>query len=139
MVEAGDSNLCVYGETMKAEKPQNGKLITWKNIFVVLVVVVVLHVLAGSASQIFSMKPDGELWITQNGSRVKTMYYGHYEIQCLCKYLIELKHKCSDRFMGCGAVNCECYGYSNDLKNDLILWRTGHSGTFVRGEGLVCT
>jgi hypothetical protein len=87
----------------------------------------------------FPSKPDGELWITVDGTRAKTTHYGHYEIQCLCEYLVESGYKCSDRFMGCGAVNCECFEYSIRLQNDLILWRTGHSGTFVQGEGLVCT
>lgn len=86
----------------------------------------------------FPSKPDGELWISDNGSRFKTTYYGHYEIQCLCKYLTELNYSCADRYMGCGAVNCECFNWTARLQNDLGAWKSYHSGAFVRGEGLVC-
>ena len=122
----------------QAGKPRNIRLLLKRNIPTLLVLIVTLYVLISSAFQVFPTKPDGELWITMNGTREKTTYYGHYEIQCLCKYLIELNYSCADRYMGCGAVNCECFEYSNKLKNDIILWRTGHSGTFVQGEGLVC-
>lgn len=87
---------------------------------------------------VFPTKPDGELWISDDGSRIKTTYYGHYEIQCLCQYLRELNYSCGDRFMGCGAVNCECFNWTARLQNDLGNWRSYHSGTFVQGEGLVC-
>jgi len=83
-------------------------------------------------------KPDGELWITVNGSRVNTTYYGHYEVQCLCKYLMELNYSCGDRYMGCGAVNCECFNWTARLQNDIGDWKSYHSGGFVQGEGLVC-
>lgn len=108
-------------------------------IITVLLIIFPVPIMYNSILGTFYPKQDGELWISINGSRLKTLYYGHYPIQCLCEYLRELNYSCGDRFMGCGAVNCECFEYSERFKNDLMNWKSYHSGTFVQGEGLVCT